>query len=335
MGGVWRNYFYLRGVRRENRELREEIQRLRLEQVRMAEDAGQARRLQALLSFKEQFISETLPAQVISTTGSDFSRAVYIDKGAQDGLRPDMPVITPEGVVGKVFRVYPSSSLVLLISDPSSGVGVILEKTRLQGILKGAASGETVLQNVMSDERVNTGEPVLTSGGDRVFPKGLAVGTVAEVGPGSGLFLRVRIKPAARLERLEEVLVITRVEEKGPSVDDLTGPVRAVDILARRLPSVPRPSEESGTNKAAGSSLPAPTVNLPAIPGIPKTANSPVPSKPPVPSRDKAPELSAGSGTAKQGSEAVSKPGETRSPVSSVLSEEEAPVEVSPKDNPR
>ena len=272
--GVWHNYIDLRGVRQENAELRDEIRKLNLERVRMAEDAGQARRLQALLGFKEEFISQTLPAQVISTTGTDFSRGIYIDKGSNDGLRSDMPVITPRGVIGKIYRAYPSSSLVLLINDPSSGAGVILEKSRLQGILKGTSSGETVLQNVMSDEKIEIGENVLTSGGDHVYPKGLPVGTVAEVSPGPDIFLRVRIKPTARLDRLEEVLVLTKVDERGPSVDDSTGPIRAADILSQRLPSVPK---LPGDNKMAdpGTGMPAPTRNLPAVsaeqgdPGLP------------------------------------------------------------------
>ncbi len=188
VGTLWRNYLDLRGVRQENAALRDEIRQLNLERVRMAEDASQARRLQALLGFKEQFISQTLPAQVISTTGTDFSRGIYIDKGSNDGVRRDMPVITPRGVIGKIYQVYPSSSLILLINDPSSGAGVILEKSRLQGILKGTPSGETVLQNVMSDEKIEVGEKVLTSGGDRVYPKGLPVGTVAEVSPRRGYF---------------------------------------------------------------------------------------------------------------------------------------------------
>jgi rod shape-determining protein MreC len=281
--GVWRNYVDLRGVRRENAQLREEIRQLSLERVRMAEDASQARRLQALLGFKEQFISQTLPAQVISTTGTDFSRGIYIDKGSNDGVRRDMPVITPEGVIGKIYRAYPSSSLVLLINDPTSGAGVILEKSRLQAILKGTASGETVLQNVMSDEKIQVGENVLTSGGDRVFPKGLPVGTVAEVSPGSDIFLRVRIRPAARLDRLEEVLVLTKVEERGPSVEDMTGPVRAADVLSQRLPSVPKlPVQENSAQP--GSGLPAPTRNLPPVAAAQGSAvQPPSPVTPPPP----------------------------------------------------
>jgi rod shape-determining protein MreC len=261
--GVWHNYFYLRSLRTQNQDLRQEVERLRLEQVRLAEDASQARRLQALLGFKEQFISQTLAAQVISTTGSDFSRGVYIDKGSHDGLRQDMPVITPDGIVGKVYRVYPSSSLVLEINDPSSGAGVILEKSRLQGILKGTPSGETVLANIMADEQIQPGERLMTSGGDRVYPKGLAVGTVAKVRPG-GTFLEVKIKPAARLDRLEEVLVITKVVEKTSDSAEPVGPVRAVDILAQRLPSVPPPKPvEPATAKASAGAAARPAGSTP------------------------------------------------------------------------
>jgi rod shape-determining protein MreC len=250
--GTWRNYVYLRSVRVQNEKLRDELERMRLEHVRMVQDAGQARRLQTLLAFKEQFISQTMAAQVISTTGSEYSRGVYIDKGSKDGIKADMPVITPDGVVGKVIRVYPSSSLVLQINDPSSGAGVILEKSRLQGILKGSASGETFLANIMADETIEPGERLLTSGGDRVYPKGLAAGTVVRVNP-AGTFLNVEVKPAAQLNRLEEVLVITKIVEKAPEVNEQNTPLRAVDILAQRLPSVP-PKPEGQSSSA----IPAP-----------------------------------------------------------------------------
>jgi rod shape-determining protein MreC len=261
---VWSDYLYLRNVRTQNQQLRDELQRLRLEQVRLAEDASQARRLQALLDFKEQFISQTLAAQVISTTGSDFSRGLYLDKGARDGVKPDMPVITPQGIVGKIYRVYPHSSLVLVINDPSSGAGVILERSRLQGILQGTAAGETVLQNIMSDESVQPGDKVLTSGGDRIYPKGLPVGVVTKVGPGRDLFLNIRVRPAARLDRLEEVLVITHVEERAPAAEEANGPVRASDILAQRLPSVPqKPADDQDARNTA------PVTGKPAAPGNP------------------------------------------------------------------
>src|ERR1035438_2087013 len=151
---LWHNYFFLRGVRAENRQLKQQIEQMRLEQVRLSEDAGQAHRLQQLLSFKEQVIAKTVPAQVIGSSGSDLSRSIYIDKGSNAGIAQDMAVITSGGIVGKVLRVYPSTSLVLMINDQSSGVGAMLDKSRLQGVVRGTANGELILERVMSDEQV-------------------------------------------------------------------------------------------------------------------------------------------------------------------------------------
>jgi rod shape-determining protein MreC len=237
-GSLWHNYFYLRGVRAENRQLKEQIEHMRLEQVRLAEDAAQARRLQTLLAFKEQFISRTVAAQVIGSSGSDHSRIIYIDKGENAGIRRDMAVMTADGIVGKVLLVYPSVAQVLLINDESSGVGAMIEKTRLQGVLRGTANGEVMLERVMSDEQVPVGETVLTSGGDQIFPKGLPVGTVTKVGAGKDLFLNIKIKTAADLSQLEEVLVLVEKQERQATADDAVR-MRASDILAQRLPSVP------------------------------------------------------------------------------------------------
>ena len=103
-GDIWHNYFYLRGVRAENRGLRAQLDHMNIEQARLSQDADQARRLQALLGFKERFISQTMAAQVIGASGSESSRSVYIDKGERDHLKPDMAVITADGIVGKVNR---------------------------------------------------------------------------------------------------------------------------------------------------------------------------------------------------------------------------------------
>ncbi|GAC1513263.1 MAG: hypothetical protein NVS1B11_25250 [Terriglobales bacterium] len=236
--GLWHNYFYLRGVRQENRDLKAQIEQFRLEQVRLKEDAEQARRLQILLGFKEQFISKTMPAQVIGSSGSEQSRSVYIDKGSRDGLEKDMPVISADGVVGKVLHVYSSTSQVLLINDQTSGVGTILEQSRLQGVLRGSPTGEVMLEKITNDEQVQSGERVLTSGGDQIFPKGLLVGTVGKASHGSDSFLDIHIKPSSNLSRLEEVLVITKKEERAPNTAEVV-PVRALDVLTQRLPSVP------------------------------------------------------------------------------------------------
>jgi rod shape-determining protein MreC len=258
---LWHNYFYLRGVRAENRELKQQIEQMRLEQVRLSEDAAQAHRLQTLLAFKEQYIAKTVAAQVIGSSGSDLSRTVYIDKGEDVGLQRDMAVLTADGIVGKILVVYPSTSQVLLINDQTSGVGVILEKSRLQGVLRGSANGEVMLERIMSDEQVTAGETLLTSGGDQIFPKGLPVGTITNVANGKDLFLNIKVKPSADLSKLEEVLVLVEKQDRAPVAEDTTRR-RAADILAERLPSVPeKPPADANAPGATAPGSPKPTAS--------------------------------------------------------------------------
>jgi len=278
-GNLWHNYFYLRGVRAENRELKQQIEQLRLEQVRLNEDAMQARRLQALLGFREQFIAQTTVAQVIGSGGSEQSRIVFIDKGERHGIKPDMAVITDRGVVGKVLKVFRSSSQVLRIDDQSSGVGGVLEKSRLQGIVRGTPAGEVVLEKIMNDEAVQSGDIVRTSGGDRIFPKGLPVGTVTRVsnGTGSDLFLNIRVRPAANLSKLEEVLVVTKLEEKDMTPAEVA-PVRAADILSQRLPSVPDKPATPAAPVANEGAKPAQAAPLPKGPDKNPASGAPQPN---------------------------------------------------------
>jgi rod shape-determining protein MreC len=261
----WHNYADLRDVRKQNRELQDEVARLQMEQVRLRQDADQAQRLQVLLEFKEKFISKTIAAQVIATSGTEQSRLITIDKGSNDHIKVDMPVITPDGIVGKVKDVFPMSSQVLLINDHDSGAGVILEQSRLQGIVKGTSLGELQVTGIMSDEKVEAGEHVITSGGDRIYPKGYAVGTVISSTPDrdNDPFLAIKIKPAADLGRLEEVLVITKMTEETQTATG-SATMRAADILSQRLPSIPKqdanaPKVPGGTTTGAPGATPSPT----------------------------------------------------------------------------
>ncbi len=270
MRGVWTNYIDLRNVRSENARLKAESEQMRLERAREQEDARQARRIQALLGFKEQWIDVTVAAQVIGTSGTESSRVLYLDKGTKDGIRADMPVITPDGVVGKVLTVYGETAQVLVMNDPTSGVGATLVDSRLQGIVKGTSTGEVQLSYIMGDETVKPGEALVTSGGDRVFPKGLPIGTVANVSMGRNLFLDIKVKPAADLNRLEEVLVITEQKLRAPDTTGL-GPIRASDILAQHLPGVPQPPpgaapQQPGQAAPNGQSAPATGVTPQSVP---------------------------------------------------------------------
>ncbi|HEY2914131.1 MAG TPA: rod shape-determining protein MreC [Candidatus Angelobacter sp.] len=274
----WHDYADLRGARKQNVELQEEVARLQMEQVRLKQDADQARRLQALLDFKEKFITKTVAAQVIATSGTEQSRLITIDKGSKAGLKTDMAVITPDGIVGKVKDVFGSSAQVLLINDHDSGAGVILEHSRLQGIVKGTPLGELQINDIMSDEKVETGEHVITSGGDRIYPKGFSVGTVIAATPDrdNDPFLAIKIKPAADLNRLEEVLVITETSDNSRSASSGPEPMRAADILSQRLPSVPK--VDPNAPKTPGSGQAAVPAAKPSPTPTPANANKPISS---------------------------------------------------------
>src|SRR5580698_2825032 len=214
----WSNYIDLRHTRQQNHDLQEQIARLRLEQAALSEDAIQGHRLQALLDFQQHYVSNTVPAQVIGTSGSDLSRVLYIDKGSKDGLKPDQAVITPDGIVGKLRDVFPHTSQVLLINDQTSGAGVLLASTRIRGILRGSATGRIQITNLTQDSRIKPGEQVLTSGGDQVYPRGLKVGTIESIvpDPDHQPYTLITLRPAANLFQLEEVLIITGTQSELP-----------------------------------------------------------------------------------------------------------------------
>jgi rod shape-determining protein MreC len=285
--GIWSGYLDLRHTRQQNQELKQDISRLREEQAEFAEDAAQGRRLQALLAFKQQYVTSTVAAQVIGTSGSDTSHVLYLDKGWQDGLRPEQPVITPDGLVGKLRDVFPHTSQVLLINDTTSGAGVILATTRIRGILRGTANGEVQIGNLTADSRIKPGEQVVTSGGDMVFPRGLPVGVITSIAPDPQHqpYTAITIKPAANLARLEEVLVITGTQSTLPPAaqqDEAQAQAqalanqRAADVIAEKLPSLhPDAAQLEGAAPDATAKPQAPQPSesdqIGGVPGIPNS----------------------------------------------------------------
>jgi len=262
---LWSDYIDLRGVRRQNEQLRQQLTDLRFKQAQIQEDAEQGRRLQALLDFKQQSILKTVAAQVIGTSGTELSRVIYIDRGTKYGIQQGMAVITPDGVVGKVSRADSSLSQVLLITDPQSGAGVVLERLRVNGILKGTNGRLPEMQNVMSDEPLQVGDRIVTTGGDRVFPRGLPVGTIESFYPDHDRepFMVVKVKPAVNLGRLAEVLVVTELAVTSASAQTEQGAeVRAADIMAEKLPSIKRktPAEIAAEERSVPSQIVSDTV---------------------------------------------------------------------------
>jgi rod shape-determining protein MreC len=204
----WRHYFALQNTTKENEQIRHENDALKLQISQLQGKAAEADRLAALLNFRRAHAeAPMIGARVIGASAGAASQAIQLDRGERDGIRKNMGVITPDGVVGKIVEVYPDASQVLLLTDKESGVGAMLADSRIQSPVGGQGEPLLVMKYVPNDDTVNFGERVITSGMDRIFPRDLPVGTVAEIKSGNP-FKLIRIKPAANLERLEEVLVL-------------------------------------------------------------------------------------------------------------------------------
>jgi rod shape-determining protein MreC len=265
----WSDYLDLRHVRRDNAALQQQIARMRIAEASTAEDALEGRRLQALLAFREKYVAATVAAQVIGTSGSEQSHVLLIDKGWRDGLKPDMAVITQDGIVGKLRDVFPTTSQVLEINDQTAGAGVILESTRIRAILRGTVTGRVRIGNLTADSRIKPGEIVLTSGGDQVFPRGLPVGTVESIAPDPEHqpYTAITVRPAVKLAQVEEVLVITSTQSDLPlsAQQDLAAAEarHAADLRAEPLPGI---FEAPAPNAASPASPSTPAAATPAVP---------------------------------------------------------------------
>jgi rod shape-determining protein MreC len=207
--GTWGHYFALQNTSRENEQLRHENDVLKLQVTQLQSRVSEAERLERLLNFRESHQEvPTLGARVIGASADTATRTIYIDRGERDGIQRNMGVITPDGIVGKVIETFSNTSQVLLITDKEGGAGAMLAESRIQSPVGGTGEPLLEMKYVANDDKVNVGERVVTSGMDRIFPPDLPVGTVAEVKPGNP-FKMIRLRPAANLERLEEVIVLT------------------------------------------------------------------------------------------------------------------------------
>ncbi len=205
---TWRNYFALRGTKKDNDDLRRENDALKLRLAQLEGKAAEADRLAALLHFRQsQTDVPMVAARVIGGSPGTASLTIELDRGEHDGIRRNMGVITPDGVVGKVIETYPNTAQVLLLTDKDSGVGAKFADSGIQHPVGGMGEPTLAMKYVPNDDEVNVGARVVTSGMDRIFPRDLPVGTITEIKPGSQ-FKQIRVRPAANLEKLEEVLVL-------------------------------------------------------------------------------------------------------------------------------
>jgi rod shape-determining protein MreC len=201
------DYFLLVGVREENQRLRTELDNARMENHYLRTELSTADRARALAIFQKASPSKTVAAHVISNTTSTSAKAVIVDRGSVGGIQKGMAVITPDGIVGKVISVYPTASVVRLITDSTFAAGVISAKHRVHGTVRGQGHSTVMVDHVQNEQEVEPGEWFFTSGDDLIFPKGWPVGQVAVVKPGNGR-KEIYLTPSGLQNGLEEVFII-------------------------------------------------------------------------------------------------------------------------------
>ncbi len=199
----------LTALKAENEKLRQRIQALEVDRNKWLEAEATNRRLQGLLEFRSHLPSGSVTASIIANSASTWFQSCLLDKGSADGLRKGMAVVTPLGVVGQVVSVTARSAKVLLLTDPNSGIDVLVQRTRTRGIVSGSLENGPILKYVKRSEDLQVGDRLITSGLDGIFPKGVMVGTVNKVRKQNlGLFQYIEVMPAVTPERAEEVMVV-------------------------------------------------------------------------------------------------------------------------------
>lgn len=217
---TWERYLFLVGLEEENRILRRRVSLLEAELSRSDEIRIEHQRLLSLLGLKREVSFSTVTARVISRERASLFRSFVIDRGSRHGVLVGSPVLSAEGVVGKVTDVSWNAAKVLLINDFNCRIDAYVRETRARGILQGHREGDCTLKYVPRSESVREGDTVVTSGLAGGFPKGMRLGTVIQVSRGPNeLFQDVRVRPTANVGKVEEVLVIVTGTESS-SEDD-------------------------------------------------------------------------------------------------------------------
>ena len=206
---IWKNYLFLFGVRDENTRLRDEVNQLSAQVQQLREEIYRAGRLEEFSAYQFETGFTGTAAQVIGESPDPWRRTIVINRGTQEGLKRNFPVVTPDGLVGSVVDTAEHSSIVRLIVDRSSRVPVLVSRSRARAILEGESSGTCQLKYLDRTEDVQQGDVVITSGLAGTYPRGIEVGTVTRIIKKSyGLYQYAKVLPNAPIGRLEDVLVI-------------------------------------------------------------------------------------------------------------------------------
>ena len=213
----WKKYLFLVGLEDENRRLRGQNAALTEQLNLYREGSLEAERLRKLIALKGDFPRRAVAARVIDRARTPLFKTLLINKGTADGLQTGLPVLSDQGVVGRIIEASWHASRVLLLTDEQSNIDGLIQRSRAQGILQGAGSAGCSLKYVSRTEEILAGDAVITSGLAGVFPKGLLLGAVTAVSlSNGGLFQKIDVAPAVDFDKLEEVMVLTREAKPKP-----------------------------------------------------------------------------------------------------------------------
>jgi rod shape-determining protein MreC len=217
--GLWATYLDWKNVRAENRRLREEVQELRVQGLRVTETSDENRRLRRLLALQEHLPLTTLSGEVIAREWGGWIRSLTVNRGRGDNVPRLTAVISPSGLIGRVVDVRPGVSIVQVLTDPTSTVGAHVLRTRTPGIVEGDPRGTLRFKFMARDgASIQSGDVLVTAGQGGLFPRGIPIGTVRTIdNRGAALFHYAEITPAVDFARVDEVLLVT-----GDAQHDLT-----------------------------------------------------------------------------------------------------------------
>ena len=205
---VWGGYVGLRHLKTENDALKRQLAEAQIAVQQQRALADRARGLQQLLELRDRSNLKTIAAEIIGDAPTPDFRTITIDKGTLHGLKTDMAVLAPGGVVGRIVKPTARSAIVQLLIDRNAAAGVIIERSRAQGVAMGAGDGRLRLEYMSEAFDVAVGDDVVTSGIDNIYPKGFAVGKIDSVEKSGAAYKKITIKPAVDFSALEEVLVV-------------------------------------------------------------------------------------------------------------------------------
>jgi len=213
---IFNNYVNLVGTKKDNAALKKKLAETTTQKMALSEIKNENDRLRRLLDLKLAWPDvQLMGAEIIAQDISLIYKTAILDKGFRDGFYVDMPIIQPQGLVGRVISVSASTSQVLLITDVNSAVPAIVENRRIRGIIKGLENGKLSFDYVRSDEEIKPGDRIITSGLLEIFPKGLLIGTVRSIKrPEHKMFAEIIVEPFVRFDKAEEVFGVGRILEK-------------------------------------------------------------------------------------------------------------------------